>query len=68
MMDDKELRRLLEDAYYMGFEVSGEGYNSECPFDDADDLPINDAVWRKNRDLSIDLLLEPKKYRGPSWT
>lgn len=66
-MNDKELKRLLEEAYYMGFDASGEGYNGEYPYGDKYQKPTDDKNWVSNRDEAIDQLMNSDKYRGPSW-
>ena len=57
----KALKKLLKEAYARGFAASGEGYNQEYPFDQHNDKPQSDVVWRKNRDRALKTLLEEPK-------
>ena len=48
-----EIAALVEDAYYHGFTISGEGWNGEYPFRDNNLDPRTDEEWVKNRDEEL---------------
>ena len=52
-MTQEEFKMALEAAYLAGFNASGEGYNAECPFDYHKESPINNRIWRVDRDNYI---------------
>ena len=61
-MTKEALKLALEAAYLAGFNASGEGYNSEYPFDDDDDKPEDDAAWVKRRDdTNKEALAQPQQ-------
>ena len=47
------LKMALESAYLAGFNASGEGYNGEYPFDEVVHTPVENRVWKKDRDNYI---------------
>jgi hypothetical protein len=56
-MTTDELKALLNNAYLLGFNASGEGYNGEFPFADRGKNPEKDIDWVKERDQQIEAML-----------
>lgn len=44
------LANAFREAYLLGFNASGEGYNGEYPFSDNHSPPESNSDWCKNRD------------------
>lgn len=55
------LTSMLEHAYAMGFAASGEGYNSEFPFQDKGKDFEDDEEWCASRDHRIGKFVEMLK-------
>lgn len=56
-VDKDTLKAMLEQAYALGFSVSGEGWNAEYPFADKCDDYEDDEDWCESRDFRINALL-----------
>ena len=56
-MSKETMKLALEAAYLAGFNASGEGYNSEYPFDDTVNRPEQNAFWVKDRDSYVNKAL-----------
>ena len=57
-MTTDELKALLNNAYLLGFNASGEGYNGEFPFADRGKNPEKDIDWVKERDQQIENMIK----------
>ena len=55
----EQLRILLMQAYRLGWEASGEGYNAEYPGEEILSRPPNVDHWLAHRELVLKDLLEP---------
>jgi hypothetical protein len=49
---------LIERAYLLGFNASGEGYNSEYPFENSNVEPETDHSWTEQRDKNLKAMME----------
>lgn len=49
----REATVVVQKAYLMGFNASGEGWNGEYPFGDNNRNPEDDPVWRKAREIAL---------------
>lgn len=54
----KEVRKMLRKAFLAGFNISGEGYNSDYPFDEKDNKPQNNSDWRKKRNSAVNEIIK----------
>jgi len=63
-VDEDTLRAMLEQAYALGFAVSGEGWNAEYPFADKCNDYEDDEDWCDSRDRNIAALLAEITQQG----
>jgi hypothetical protein len=57
-MKKDEIKKAIEDAYWAGFNQSGEGYNSEYPYQNISTGPLSDPFWVEKRDEYVSKIID----------